>query len=62
MAGADGRTPELGPSEFKGMMRFWWRAVKAEDDIAKLKKEENGIFGGTGRQYHSNRGGRARFY
>lgn len=48
MAGADGRTPELRPSEFKGMMRFWWRAVKAEDDIAKLKKEENGIFGGTG--------------
>ncbi|MDW8109975.1 MAG: type III-B CRISPR module RAMP protein Cmr1, partial [Candidatus Kryptonium sp.] len=33
MAGADGRTPEIRPSEFKGMMRWWWRAIKAEDDI-----------------------------
>ncbi|MBC7319734.1 type III-B CRISPR module RAMP protein Cmr1 [bacterium] len=48
MAGADGRTPELRPSEFKGMMRFWWRATKAEDNIEKLKEEENKIFGGTG--------------
>lgn len=48
MAGADGRTPELRPSEFKGMMRWWWRAIKAEDDIEKLKKEEVKIFGGTG--------------
>ncbi|WP_028841628.1 type III-B CRISPR module RAMP protein Cmr1 [Thermodesulfobacterium hveragerdense] len=49
MAGADGRTPELRPSEFKGMMRFWWRAIKAENDIPKLKKEEAEIFGGTGK-------------
>ncbi len=48
MAGADGKTPELRPSEFKGMMRFWWRAVKAMDDVNKLKKEEAEIFGGTG--------------
>ncbi|MCX7948242.1 MAG: type III-B CRISPR module RAMP protein Cmr1 [candidate division WOR-3 bacterium] len=48
MAGADGRTPEIRPSEFKGMMRWWWRAIKAEDDIDKLRKEENQIFGGTG--------------
>lgn len=48
MTGADGKTPELRPSEFKGMMRFWWRAVKAEDDIKKLRKEEAEIFGGTG--------------
>ena len=47
MAGADRKTPELRPSEFKGMMRFWWRAIKAEDDIKKLKKEESQIFGGT---------------
>jgi len=39
MAGADGRTPELRPSEFKGMMRWWWRAIKAEDDIERIKKE-----------------------
>ncbi|MEO0296961.1 MAG: type III-B CRISPR module RAMP protein Cmr1 [candidate division WOR-3 bacterium] len=48
MAGADGKTPELRPSEFKGMMRWWWRAVKAEDNIEKLKREEAEIFGGTG--------------
>ncbi|WP_353686784.1 type III-B CRISPR module RAMP protein Cmr1 [Thermodesulfovibrio sp. 3462-1] len=48
IAGADSRTPELRPSEFKGMMRFWWRAIRAESDIDKLKKEEAEIFGGTG--------------
>jgi CRISPR-associated protein Cmr1 len=48
MAGADGKTPELRPSEFKGMMRFWWRAIKAEDNIKKLSEEEAKIFGGTG--------------
>ncbi len=48
MAGADGRTPELRPSEFKGMMRFWWRAIRAEDSIEKLREEEAKIFGGTG--------------
>lgn len=47
MAGADEKTPELRPSEFKGMMRFWWRAIKAEDDIERLKKEEAKLFGGT---------------
>lgn len=48
MAGGDGRTPELRPSEFKGMMRWWWRAIKAEDDIKRLKEEEAKIFGGAG--------------
>ncbi len=48
MYGADKRTPELRPSEFKGMMRFWWRAIRAEDDGEKLKKEEAEIFGGSG--------------
>jgi len=48
MAGADGKTPELRPSEFKGMMRFWWRAIRADDNIENLKKEEAKIFGGTG--------------
>jgi len=37
--------PELRPSEFKGMMRFWWRAIKADNDIKKLAKEEAEIFG-----------------
>jgi CRISPR-associated protein Cmr1 len=48
MAGANGRTPELRPSEFKGMMRFWWRAIRADDNIEKLREEEAEIFGGKG--------------
>ncbi len=48
MSGADGKTAELRPSEFKGMMRWWWRAIKAEDNIEKLREEEAKIFGGTG--------------
>lgn len=47
MTGA-GNRPELRPSALKGMMRFWWRAAKAEDDIKKLREEEAKIFGGTG--------------
>jgi len=50
MAGADGKTPELRPSEFKGMMRFWWRAIRGDDDIEKLREEEAEIFGGTGEE------------
>jgi CRISPR-associated protein Cmr1 len=48
MAGSDPQKPELRPSEFKGLMRFWWRAIKSETDIKKLREEENKIFGGTG--------------
>ncbi len=47
MTGASDR-PEIRPSEFKGMMRFWWRAIKAEDNIEDLRKKEAEIFGGTG--------------
>lgn len=48
MYGADNQTPELRPSEFKGMMRFWWRALKAESNINVLRKQESDIFGGAG--------------
>ena len=48
MSGADQRSVELRPTEFKGMMRFWWRAVKAEKDRENLRKEEAEIFGGSG--------------
>lgn len=48
MAGADGKTPELRPPSIKGMMRFWWRAVKGIDDSGKMQKEEEKVFGGTG--------------
>ena len=48
MAGADGKTPELRPSSFKGMMRFWWRATQEEKNIQTLAKNEALLFGGTG--------------
>ena len=47
MYGADGSTPELRPSEFKGMMRFWWRAANCEDDYKKIRLAETRLFGGT---------------
>ena len=47
MYGADGSTPELRPSELKGMMRFWWRAVQRYDNMDKLRDVESSIFGGT---------------
>lgn len=47
MAGGDGSSIELRPSEFKGMMRFWWRAIKAESDLNRLRKEEAEIFGSS---------------
>jgi len=31
----------------RGVLRFWWRALQAENDIAKLKMEEQRIFGGV---------------
>ena len=48
MVGADSNTPELRASEFKGMIRWWWRAIRSFDDINKLSKEEAYIFGGSG--------------
>ncbi len=47
MYGADDSTPELRPSEFKGMMRFWWRAVQHYNNMDKLRDVESSIFGGT---------------
>lgn len=48
MAGADNRTPELRAPSFKGVMRFWWRAVQVESNLDKLRKQEAMIFGGAG--------------
>jgi len=50
MYGADGRKPELRSSEVKGMMRFWWRAISADDNIENLIKDETEIFGGLGEE------------
>ncbi|MEO0263509.1 MAG: type III-B CRISPR module RAMP protein Cmr1 [candidate division WOR-3 bacterium] len=36
---------ELRPQSIKGLMRWFWRAIKCENNIEKLKKEEAEIFG-----------------
>lgn len=38
---------ELRPSAFKGMIRYWWRAAKGENDINLLNSLESSIFGGS---------------
>jgi len=47
LGGTDSQTPELRPPSIKGMMRFWWRAVKGLSNITELQKEEAEIFGNT---------------
>jgi len=47
LAGADGKTPELRPPSIKGLMRFWWRAMKGHLPPEELKKEEGKIFGAS---------------
>jgi len=53
LAGADGTeryaVPEFRAPSLKGAMRFWWRAVQAEEDRDRLKNTEAGIFGGAGK-------------
>jgi CRISPR-associated protein Cmr1 len=49
IGGAD-KQAELRPASFVGLLRWWWRALKGECDIEKLKKEEIEIFGGNGRK------------
>ena len=51
--GADGKTPELRAPSLKGVLRFWWRAAQAEDDIEEIKKREAGIFGDSGTEGRS---------
>ena len=46
--GADGETPELRAPSLKGALRFWWRAIHPNLELADLKKKETLIFGGTG--------------
>lgn len=40
---------ELRPASFVGLLRWWWRALKGERDIEKLREEEIKIFGGDGK-------------
>lgn len=45
--GADGVRAELRGPAFKGMMRFWWRALFGSSDIDGMKEREDEIFGST---------------
>jgi len=40
---------ELRPASFVGLLRWWWRALKGECNIERLKEEEIKIFGGDGK-------------
>ena len=47
LAGADGKTPELRAPSIKGMMRYWWRAIRAENNIEDLHTQEARMFGSS---------------
>ena len=47
MYGADQNHPEIRAASIKGVMRWWWRAAVAEENIKKLITEETEIFGST---------------
>ena len=47
LAGADQNKPELRAASIKGLLRFWWRALQAESNIAKLREKEAKIFGSS---------------
>jgi len=47
--GGANQQAELRPASFVGLLRWWWRALKGECDIKKLREEEIKIFGGDGK-------------
>ena len=50
-AGADGRRAEVRLPSFKGVLRFWWRALawsRYGGDLHEIREEENALFGSSG--------------
>jgi len=47
LGGADTKKVELRVPPFKGMLRFWWRAISSINNIEDLYKKESEIFGNT---------------
>src|SRR5581483_9708130 len=46
LGGADPRgIPELRPPSLRGAMRYWFRALAGESDMARLQKREAAVFG-----------------
>ena len=50
MHGSNPKRAELRAPSIKGALRFWWRAIQEEDDLARLKIREGLIFGDTERK------------
>jgi len=50
MHGADGKRAELREQSFKGVMRFWWRAINGNLSLKELKEKEAEIFGDTSKK------------
>ncbi len=47
MSGADSDNAELRVPSIKGVMRYFYRAAMAEDNLEKLRKKETDLFGGA---------------
>lgn len=47
LSGADPKNVELRSASIKGALRFWWRALYGENDIASMRKKEAELFGNT---------------
>ena len=47
LGGADTQNTELRESSFKGVLRFWWRALCGSSDIKEMRRKESEIFGST---------------
>jgi CRISPR-associated protein Cmr1 len=47
--GGANQQAELRPASFVGLLRWWWRALKGECDVKRLREEEIKIFGGDGK-------------
>jgi len=50
MHGANGKNAELREQSFKGVMRFWWRAINGNLSLKELKEKEAEIFGNTSKK------------
>lgn len=47
MSGADQLQPELRAASFKGLLRWWWRALQPSMPTAELQKRESHLYGGV---------------
>jgi len=47
LSGANQNKAELRAASIKGLLRFWWRALQAESDIAELRKKDEGVGGSS---------------